>query len=156
VTSERKGIKLRVKQRYYAFPDQRPAAARQQPVLAAAFQSPVDDPGIGLRVTASAAAGGVHLEIHINAADLLLHEEGDSFTGGLTFLVADRGAAGPVGDPVISSSAIKLSREQLASAMKDGLPLVQDHAINDAIQSLRIIVLDQGSNVAGSLTIPAR
>jgi len=86
----------------------------------------------------------------------MLHEEGDSFTGGVTFLVADRGAAGPVGDPVISGSAVKLSREQLAAAMKDGLPIVQDHPITDAIQTLRVIVLDQGSNVAGSLTIPAR
>jgi VWFA-related protein len=152
ITTERKGLKLRVKQRYYALP--RPDAG--QLALRAAFQSPSDDPGIGLRVTATPGAGTVHLEIRVNAADLMLHEEGDSFTGGVTFLVADRGAAGPVGDPVISGSAVKLTREQLATAMKDGLPIVQDHAITDAIQTLRVIVLDQGSNIAGSLTIPAR
>jgi hypothetical protein len=38
--------------------------------------------------------------------------------------------------------------------LKEGFPLPQDHLINDSIQKLRIIVLDQGSNVAGSLTIP--
>ncbi|MGA3201333.1 MAG: VWA domain-containing protein [Bryobacteraceae bacterium] len=152
ITTERKGLKLRVKQRYYALP--RPDAG--QLALRAAFQSPLDDPGIGLRVTASPGAGTVHLEIRVNAADLMLHEEGDSFTGGVTFLVADRSAAGPVGDPVISGSAIKLTREQLATAMKDGLPIVQDHPITNAIQTLRVIVLDQGSNIAGSLTIPAR
>jgi VWFA-related protein len=158
VTSERKGIKLHVKQRYYAFPDQRPAAARQQPVLAAAFQSRSDDPGIGLRVTVKPgpdAAKSVHLEIRVDPADLFLHEEGDNFTGTVTFLVADMGAAGPVGDPMISSAPVKLSREQYAAALKEGFPLPQDHLINDSIQKLRIIVLDQGSNVAGSLTIPA-
>jgi VWFA-related protein len=158
VTSERKGIKLRVKQRYYAFADQRPTAARQQPVLASAFQSGSDDPGIGLRVTATPgpdAGKSVHLEIRIDPADLWLREEGDSFTGSVTFLVADRGAAGPVGDPTISSYPIKLSREQYATALKEGVPLSQDHLINDSIQKLRVIVLDQGSIVAGSLTIHA-
>jgi hypothetical protein len=96
----------------------------------------------------------VHLEIRVDPADLWLHEEGDNFTGTVTFLVADMGAAGPVGDPMISSAPVKLSREQYTAALKEGFPLPQDHLINDSIQKLRIIVLDQGSNVAGSLTIP--
>jgi hypothetical protein len=49
-----------------------------------------------------------------------------------------------------------LSKEQLAAAMKDGIPLTQDHAVTDAVQKIRVIVLDQGSNIAGSLTVPAR
>lgn len=152
VTTERKGLKLRVRQRYYALP--RPEAA--QLALRAAFQSLYDDPGIGLRATAAADGKSVHLQIRIDPADLMLREEGDGFTGGVTFLIADMGAAGPVGDPVVNALPIKLSREQQAAVMKDGFPLVQDHAITDAIQKLRIIVLDQGSTIAGSLTIPAR
>ncbi len=157
VTSERKSLKLRVKQRYYAFPDQRTEAAKQQPTLAAAFQSASDDPGIGLRATATPGAdpAKVHLEIRVDAADLFLREEGDNFTGGLTFLVADMDATKPVGDPMINGMPIKLTREQHAAVMKDGLPLAQDHAITPAVQRLRIIVLDQGSSIAGSLTIPA-
>jgi len=159
VTTERKGLKLRARQRYYAFPDKRPDAAKQQPVLAAAFQSLSDDPGIGLRITVTPgpdAAKSVHLAIQIDAADLLLREEGGNFTGGLTFLVADMGASGPVGDPTINTSTIHLTPDQRAAAMKDGFPLPQDHLISDSIQKLRVIVLDQGSNIAGSLTIPAR
>jgi VWFA-related protein len=157
VTSERKGVKLRVKQRYYALPDRRPEAARQQPVLAAAFQSPSDDPAIGLRVsvtTSADAAKTAHVQIRIDPADLLLREEGDNFSGGVTFLIADMGAAGPIGDPTLSNFGVHLSREQYATAMKEGIPIVQDHAINDSIQRLRVIVLDQSLNIAGSLTIP--
>jgi VWFA-related protein len=150
VNSERKGVKLRVKQRYYALPDRRPEAAKQQPVLAAAFQSPSDDPGIGLRASFSAG----HVQFRIDPSDLLLREEGNTFSGTVTFLIADVGPAGPIGDPMLSNFPVHLSREQYATAMKEGIPIAQDHAVNNAIQKLRVIVLDQGSNVAGSLTIP--
>jgi VWFA-related protein len=156
VTSERKGLKLRVKQRYYALPDKRPDQAKQQPVLAAAFQAPYDDPGIGLRasVTPGADAKTVQVQFRVDLADLLLHEEGGTFSGAVTWLIADRGASGPVGDPMLTGFPIHLSREQYATAMKEGIPISQAHAINDSVQKLRVIVLDQGSNIAGSLTIP--
>jgi hypothetical protein len=157
VTSERKGMKLRVKQRYYALPDRRPEAAKQQNALAAAFQNPSDDPGIGLRAIAVAstdAGKSVHLQIRVDPADLLLREEGDHLAGGLTLVVADVGAAGPMGQPAISNFNVHLSHEQRDAAMKEGFPIAQDHAFNDSIQKVRFIVLDQGSNTAGSLTIP--
>lgn len=157
VTTERKGIKLRVKQRYYALPDKRTDQARAQPVLAAAFQAPYDGPGIGLRATVApgADANTVQVRFRVDPADLMLREEGDAFSGAVTWLVADRNAAGPVGDPMISALPIHLTREQYATALKEGIPIAQAHAVNDSIQKFRIIVLDQGSNVAGSLTIPA-
>lgn len=156
VTAERKGIKIHVRQRYYALPDKRPDQEKQVPVLRAAFQSPVDDPSIGLRASVTPGADGkaVKLQIRIDPSDLLLREDGDNFSGGVTFLIADMGAAGPVGDPMLNGLPIHLTREQRAAAMKDGFPITQDHAVNDTIQKLRVIVLDQGSSVAGSLTIP--
>jgi VWFA-related protein len=152
VTTERKGLKLRVRQRYYAFPDERPDAAKRQPVLAAAFQAPYDDPSIGLRATVTPGADpkAVQVQFRIDPADLFLREEGDAYSGAVIFLIADRGAAGPVGDPMLINYPIHLTRDQ----MKEGIPITQAHAITDAIKNLRVIVLDQGSNVAGSLTIP--
>jgi len=152
VTTERKGLKLRVKQRYYAYPDERPDAAKRQPVLAAAFQAPYDDPSIGLRatVTPGADAKSVQVQFHIDPADLFLREEGDAYSGAVIFLIADRGTTGPVGDPMLINYPVHLTRAQ----MKEGIAITQTHAINDAIKNLRVIVLDQGSDVAGSLTIP--
>jgi hypothetical protein len=156
VTTERKGIKIHLRQRYYALADKRPDQEKQVPVLKAAFQSPVDDPSIGLRATVTPGADGktVKVQIKIDAGDLLLREDGDNFAGGVTFLIADMGAAGPVGDPMLNGLPLHLTREQRAAATKDGFPITQDHALNDTIQKLRVIVLDQGSSVAGSLTIP--
>jgi hypothetical protein len=56
---------------------------------------------------------------------------------------------------VLTGFPIHLTRDQYAAALKEGIPIAQSHPINEAIQNLRIIVLDQGSNIAGSLTIPA-
>jgi VWFA-related protein len=159
VGAERKGLKLIGKQRYYALPDQRPPAARQQAALVAAYQDPNDLDNIGLRATITPAAGtpkAVHLQIQINLADLLLLEQVGHFTGGLTFLVSDVGASGPIGDPAQSSSMLNLTKEQRDAVLKTGLPLPMDHPFKDGTQKLRIIVLDQSTNAVGSLTLPVR
>ena len=59
-------------------------------------------------------------------------------------------AAGPQGEPTLSPEAIHLKREQL----KDGIPIVRDYPIDAATQKVRLIVLDQGANSVGSLTVP--
>lgn len=157
VTTERKGVKLRVVQRYYAYPDKRPEAERQHTALAGAYQSPFDYPDIGLRaaVTPGAEAGkSVHIQLRVDPADLLLHEDGGHFTGALTVMLEDIGAAGPVGEPALLTTNVNMTREQRDAAVKDGIPVSQDHPINDSVQKVRVAVLDQGSNVVGSLTVP--
>ncbi len=39
--------------------------------------------------------------------------------------------------------------------MKDGLPFAQDHPITEAVREVRVIVLDQNTNMVGSITLPA-
>lgn len=158
VSSERKGVKLRVQQRYYAYPDKRPEPVRQHTALAGAYQSPLDNPEIGLRAAISPGADPgktVHLQIRVNPADLLMHENGDHFTDDLTLLVEDIGIAGPIGEPAVMNSSVDLSREQREAALKDGITISQDHPINASVKKVRIIVLDPGSDEVGSLTIPA-
>jgi VWFA-related protein len=155
VTVERKGIKLHSKQRYYAYPDRRPDVAKQQAVLAAAYQNPSDDPAIGLRGSILAEAGKTaQIQLRINPADLLLREEGGVFTGSAAVLLSDLGAAGPVDEPSLATLNVHLSREQRDAAMKEGLPFAQDHGLKESVLKVRVLVLDQGSNTAGSLTIP--
>ena len=158
VTCERKGIKLQAKQAYYALPDSRPLPARQQAALVAAFQSPFDTPDLGLRASAVPAPGGqaLHLQIRVNPADLLLRDQGGNFDDQLTIVVADYGAAGLVGTPSMANFNVHMTREQRDAAMKDGVPVAQDHPINPAVQKIKILVLDQGSNTVGSVTIPVK
>ncbi len=156
VGSERKSLKFIGKQRYYALPDQRPPAARQQAALVAAYQNPNDLADVGLRATITPAGTpkAVRLQVQINVADLLLREQGGHFVGGLTFLISDIGAGGPIGEPTVSSSTLSLTGEQRDAVLKTGIPLPMDHPLKDGTQKLRFIVLDQSTNAIGSLTVP--
>jgi len=155
LTVDRKGIKLRSKQRYYALPDKRPENAKQQAALATVFQRAADDPAIGLRAAIVTEPGKpAQIQIRIDPADLLLHEEGGVFTGGVAVLLADIGASGPIGAPSVAMLNVHLTREQHEAAMRDGLPAAQEHPIGDSVQKIKILVLDQGSDTAASLTIP--
>ncbi len=154
VSSDR-SAKLQSKNRYYAYPDQRPPLARQQASLVAAYQNPVDNPEIGLRMAVSNAAGkGLHLAIRVNAADVALREQDGKYDGAVTLLISDIGAAGPIGDPTLSSFNLQLTRDQYAAVSKEGIPLTADHVVKDGTQKLRIIVLDQATNSTGGLTVP--
>ena len=157
VTCERKGIKLQVRQRYYALPDQRPPQARQQAALGAAFQNPSDTPDIGLRAKVSLSTGSqstAHLEIRINPADLLLREDAGQFNCDLALVLSGLGANGPVGEPAASYINLHLTREQRDMVLKEGVPISKDYPLNAAIQKIRLLVLDQGTNTVGALTIP--
>lgn len=151
VTCERKGVKLEARQRYYALPDTRPAPQKSQGTMVAAYQRASDVSEIGLRASVSSTTPNMaHIEILVDPADLLLHESGAEYTGQLTVLLSARAAAGPQGEPTLSPQAVKLKREQL----KAGIPVARDFPIDAATQKVRIIVLDQGANSVGSLTVP--
>ncbi|MGA2595779.1 MAG: VWA domain-containing protein [Bryobacteraceae bacterium] len=156
VTSENKAIKLRTQQRYYAYPDKRTEDVRRHTALAAAYQSPFDYPEIGLRAAAVADGNTLHLQIRVNPADLSMHEDGANVVDDLTVLLEDIGASGPMGEPAMSGASVNLTHEQKDAAMKDGIAIAQDHPVTAAVQKVRVIVLDQGSDVTGSLTIPVK
>jgi VWFA-related protein len=159
ITCERKGVKLQTRERYYAVPDSRPLAERMKAVLLGVLQSPVDLTEIGLRTKLSPMQGntvGMHLDIRVDAADLLLREQGGKFTGALYLLISDRNGSAMLGDPAFSEFRPELTAEQYKTVMKEGLPIAQDHPTTDAVRQLRIVVLDQNTNAVGSLTIPVK
>jgi VWFA-related protein len=159
VTCGRAGVRVQVRERYYALPDSRPAPDRMKAVLMAAFQSASDAAEIGVRTKIAPLEGdkpGVHMEIRINPSDILLREQGGKFTGAIYFLISDRGASGPLGEPIVASFNFDLTHAQHDTVMKEGIPLEQDHPTTDAVRQVRLIVLDQSTNAAGSLTFPVK
>jgi VWFA-related protein len=163
VTCERKGVKLQVKERYYALPDSRSAKERQQEALQSAYNRPSDTSDIGLRVKVSPAANGVHLEIRIDAPDILLRERDGRFLGAMTILLSDRGAAEqaenrglqfrPIGEPVASTATLDLTKDEYDQLMRNGIiPISQDQAIAPAAERMRVIVFDQNTDRSGSVT----
>jgi hypothetical protein len=106
---------------------------------------------IGLRASVSPTTPNMaHVEIRVDPADLLLRESGGEYTGQLSVLLSARAAAGPQGEPTLSTQPIHLKREQL----KGDISITRDYPIDAATQKVRIIVLDQGANSVGSVTVP--
>jgi VWFA-related protein len=160
---DRKGVKLQVTERYCALPDTRSAGDRQKETLEAAYQRPADSAGIGLRVRVSPAAKGIHLDIRMDAADLLLREQDGRLAGALTLTLSDLGAGSgagllvrPLGDPSISSFNLDLAREQYGAMMAEGIPISLDHPVGNAVRRVRIMVMDRETNEVGSVTFPVR
>jgi VWFA-related protein len=159
LTCERKGVKLQVRERYYALPDSRPPLERTKAVLMQAFQSPTDLTEVGLRAKISALGEnkpGVHLEIRIDPSDLLLREQGGKYSGAVYCLISDRSASAPLGEPAVLDLKPELTAEQYKMVTKEGLPFAQDHPTSDAVRQVRIIFLDQNTNAVGSLTFPVK
>ena len=159
----RKGVKLRVRERYYALPDSRSAADRQKDELTAAYQRPSDTADIGLGVKVTPTAKGVHLDILLDTADLLLREQGGKFVGALTVVLSDRGAAEtdsaglqlrPIGEPAVQSLALAITKERHDSGAPEEIQL--EHATSDSVQRIRLVVMDANTNAIGSLTFPVR
>ena len=156
VTCERKGVKLQLRERYYAVSDTRTAVDRNKTGLMQAFQAPTDMGSIGLRVKISnlGSQPGVHLQIVIDPTDLLLRQQGNKYSGALYCLISDRNANGPAGEPAVLDLKPELTADQYKSALKGGLPLEQDHPTSAS--TVRVIVLDQSTNEVGSVTFPVK
>jgi hypothetical protein len=147
-------------------PDLRSAQERQNEALQAALYRPSDTSDIGLDVKVSPAANGVHLDIRIDPADLLLHEQDGKFAGAITMLLSDRGSAErpesgdlsfrPLADPAISNTNLDLTKEQHDLLMRNGIPISQYHVISAPTERVRIIVIDRNTNHVGSVTFPVR
>jgi VWFA-related protein len=158
VTTTRPGVKVQVRERYYALADSRTPLDRTKAALMEAFQSPVDYSEIGLRVKFAPLDGkpGVHLEIRVDLADLQLHGQGGKYSGALYCLISDRNGAAPMGEPSVMDLQPELTAEQYKTALKNGLPINQDHPTSDATRQVRVIVLDQTTNEVGSITFPVK
>jgi hypothetical protein len=163
IACERKGVKLQVRERYYALPDARTGAERQKESLESCYQKPSDSAGIGLRVRVSPTSKGIHMEIRVDVADLLLREQDGKFSDALTLVLSDLGegsGAGllrrPVSDPGVSNYNLDLSKEQYDTAMTEGVRIAFDHALSDEVRQVRVVVMDRGTNEVGSVTFPVR
>ena len=165
VTCRRSGVKLQVQERYYALPDSRTGQQRQDEDLQSAFYRPADTSGIGLRVKVSPAANGVHLEIRIDLANLLLREQDGKYTGIVSVLLSDRGAQEPsksglmyrpLGNPAESDFRLNLTQTERDSQMRNGLAVSMDHPMATPKQRVRVIVMDRSTSQIGTVTFAVR
>lgn len=160
VNSARKGVHLQVEQGYFADGEAAGGTGKGSEVphipgyREDVFSSPFEAAGIGLWAATSTAAkapGSVHVEIRVDTRDLLLQPQGDGFSVPLSIVLVAYTAKGQ--EASVGTSKIALTKAQRDKPSKDDISISQDVPA-DAVEKLRVIVVDGGSNAMGSLTIP--
>ena len=135
VTCEKPGLKVQVRERYYADAGKATPIERMKAALMGAFQSPADAADIGLRTKIAPLADkpGVHMDVRINPSDLLLREQNGKFTGSIYLLISDRSATAPLGEPTVANYPFDLTAAQHDAVMKEGIPIPLDHPTTGAV-----------------------
>ena len=152
VGCERKGVKLDFRERYFALADARLPTDRVRAALLEALQSGHDAVEIGITSQVGPlpeGTAGVHLDLTIDASNLLLVEQGGKYAGAIDLLISDRGAAGVIGEPKVASFDLSFTAAQYEAVLKEGIRIEQDHLLNDATQTVRVVVVDQNRMLRG-------
>jgi len=163
VNSDRRGLRLNTEKGYYAYPGMDPGE-QEQAILATAANSPLNSPEVGLVAKVDGGASQPrHLEIHIDAADLLFRQLGDQFEGDLLLLVFQSNAGATARSdgfatrpqpPIAVPIHLSMTQEQRENATREGTGITRDIVLTETTQQVRLVVLDRNSGTYGSLRIP--
>jgi VWFA-related protein len=131
-------------------------AAREHQAVNRALANPFDLDGIGLRAAIGPARtpGAVDLQIRIEARDLRLFRQEDSYVGRLSTTIAYYEASGARQVFQSTEREFHFTDEQRQAALRAGIGLADERQIPATATSMRIIAFDPHSNAVGSLTIP--
>jgi VWFA-related protein len=159
VTCARKGVRIQAKEGYYAVRDDAPSRAEQQEAMDAVTGAQFDAAEIGLNAIRSPSdkqPNATQFRLRIDLADLQSTHTGSPYEGQVqlrivTYMSDEKFAASNV-----ISVPWHFTDEQRDKAMKDGLVLYKDLALESGVQRVRFVVLDPSSNAVGSLTIPVK
>jgi hypothetical protein len=155
VTCKRKGVHIQAKTGYYAW--QEKPGAHAEEAFAAATSTSFDASEIGLRgaATTDSKDGRVtHVDLHINAHDIALVQDGNDYRAQLRLLLIHYMTDGRTESLPIASLDVDYNAEQRDKALQDGIDFAEDIPLGHPGTQFRIVVFDRGSNAVGSLTIP--
>jgi len=156
VSTTRKDVKIISKTRYFAIADVADSPQREIQAMVAAWKDKNDSPDIGLRAAATPGAGSVKLTARVDVNDLQMMETAGGYEAQVTTIFSDFGPAGPLGNPAPVTITLKLTKAQYEAALKEGLPMDQDHKLEAGAERVKWILSDRGSRAIGSLTIPLK
>lgn len=125
-------------------------------VFARQIHSPFEATEIGLRVARTAKPAAVHLDIHVDPADIFLARSGGRFQGSLSLKFALYTDGTYEDAPPAIRQDIDFTQEQYDSAMKSGIVIAHDVVVTDKIQQVRVMVFDRGIQGLGSVTVPVK
>ena len=153
ITCTRKGVRIQAKTGYYAWRE--PPGAQSMQAVQSALATRFDAAEIGLTARlVPLNSRSARLEAHIDAHDLVLVHQGDSYHGQLRVAF---GAFKPGVQPVLSPVTpfdVNLSSLERDKALDQGIDVSQTLQLNGDATAVRLIVVDRGSRAIGSVTIP--
>ena len=160
VTTKRKEVTIQTAQNYYAIaaPD---VDARDAAFVSAIGHSPFDYPQISIAATTTAkpattggAPGQFGFAIHVDGSDVLFLKDGARYRARLVMALVEYGSNGVMAITDGMPVNLDMSEEDYAKAMKDGIEMMQQAALDEKIRQVRLVVLDRNSNLAGTVTLP--
>ncbi len=162
VASSRRGLQLNTQRGYYAFPYTE-LGGQQEAALNAAATDPFDSSEIGVRAKIQRdASQAAHLDIRIDANDVLFRQLGDQFEGDLLLAVFPWDSGDPSRSEGFATRRqpltavpihLSMTLEERNKAMRDGAGITRDIVLLDSNSKIKLIVLDQNLGAYGSLGI---
>lgn len=155
VTCARKGVKIQAKTGYYAWRE--PAGARAEQAIDSMTKTMFDAAEVGLRATlgtSPANAQAKRLNARIDARDIALVHEGDTYNADLRYSIIGYNAQGQLRRGPIQPLDLHLSPDARDKALAEGIGVFQDLGLPPDIVKLRLAVFDRASHAVGSVTIP--
>jgi VWFA-related protein len=155
ITTTRKGVRIQSKTAYYAWKEA--PGARSEQAIDSAMATTFDAAEIGIRASLSPDPKGgrvMRLEGHIDAQDVVLVHQGDTYKGQLRIAVAGfvQGTRPEHGS--IIPLDLHYTAQERDRALQQGIGITQNLTVAEDLKSVRLIVYDRESNAIGSVTIP--
>jgi len=153
ITCTRKGVRIQAKTGYYAWRE--PPGVQSTQAVRSALATRFDAAEIGLTAKlVPLTALHARLEAHIDAHDLVLVHQGDSYHGELRVAI---GGFIPGVQPVLSPLVpldLNLSSPDRDKAFHQGIAVSQTLQLHEDATAVRLIVVDRNSRAIGSVTVP--
>lgn len=147
----RRDITLRYRTGYLY--SKEPATLKER--FAQVLWQPFDSSEIGMTAHRSPASGGTAFALKIAAADVGLVQNGSQWVGKLGVFLVQRDDTGAGAHVKEQTLALNLSPASYERMQREGIPFDQYLDKSMGAETVRIIVVDEGTGRIGSITLPA-
>lgn len=157
VKVQRSGMSLRTKKGYFAQEQPTPNTAMLNQLLHEAVWSPLDSTSIGVtaRIDPSPALPeAARMIFAVDPGEINFKEEDGNFSGSLDVVLVQETRKGKRLTDFKKTLTFKVTSAQLATLRTQGLSAGQDLKLNADTESVRVVILDRSSGLAGSVTLP--
>jgi VWFA-related protein len=145
VKTMRAGVTLRYRTGYQY--SKEPATLKER------FRKAVWEAGDGTEIGLTATMAGKDLDVRIAGSDLALAEQGGRWTGTVDVFVVTREKGGLHASATGQRMGLKLKASTYAESVKEGIPVREPLSGTGTADSVRVIVVDEGSGRMGWITL---